>query len=83
MFGQALAGKEYDLIYDCVGTPEDWPKASKVLKKGGQLQSNAHKLKLLDQDSTSQFLPNTSHLGAKKVRVMKASNLQPHEQLIG
>jgi len=32
---QALAGKDYDLIYDCVGTPEDWPKAAKVLKKGG------------------------------------------------
>eukprot|EP00438_Fugacium_kawagutii_P031169 Skav204298 [mRNA] locus=scaffold2227:52259:62186:- [translate_table: standard] len=31
----ALAGKEFDLIFDCVGTPEDWPKASKVLKKGG------------------------------------------------
>ena len=33
---QVLAGKDYDLIYDCVGTPEDWPKASKVLKKGGR-----------------------------------------------
>eukprot|EP00438_Fugacium_kawagutii_P019325 Skav202376 [mRNA] locus=scaffold1406:196836:197888:+ [translate_table: standard] len=33
-WSEALAGKEFDLIFDCVGTPEDWPKASKVLKKG-------------------------------------------------
>ena len=36
--GQVLAGKDYDLIYNCVGTPEDWPKAAKVLKKGGRGQ---------------------------------------------
>jgi len=41
-WSEALAGKDYDLIFDCVGTPEDWPKASKVLKKGGTFVSIAN-----------------------------------------
>lgn len=32
---EVLAGKDFDLIYDCVGTPTDVAEASKVLKKGG------------------------------------------------
>lgn len=38
----ALAGKEYDQIYDCVGDAEDFVKAAKVLKKGGQFVSIAN-----------------------------------------
>lgn len=41
-WAEALAGKDYDLIYDCVGTPEDWPKAAKVLKKGGNFVTIAN-----------------------------------------
>ncbi|CAE7037148.1 unnamed protein product [Symbiodinium sp. CCMP2592] len=41
-WAEALAGKDYDLIYDCVGLPEDWPKASKVLKEGGLFVSLAN-----------------------------------------
>eukprot|EP00933_Yihiella_yeosuensis_P067831 TRINITY_DN7292_c0_g1_i1.p1 TRINITY_DN7292_c0_g1~~TRINITY_DN7292_c0_g1_i1.p1 ORF type:complete len:351 (-),score=100.67 TRINITY_DN7292_c0_g1_i1:145-1197(-) len=41
-WSEVLAGKDYDLIFDCVGTPEDWPKASKVLKKGGDFVSIAN-----------------------------------------
>lgn len=41
-WADALAGKEYDQIYDCVGTPEDWPKAAKILKKGGVFVSIAN-----------------------------------------
>ena len=41
-WADVLAGKDYDLIFDCVGTPEDWPKASKVLKKGGTFVSIAN-----------------------------------------
>jgi len=37
-----LAGKEYDLIYDCVGDAEDWKKAAKVLKKGGKFVTIAN-----------------------------------------
>lgn len=33
-WSEALAGKEYDLIFDCVGAQEDWVDAAKVLKKG-------------------------------------------------
>ena len=41
-WADVLAGKDYDLIFDYVGTPEDWPKASKVLKKGGTFVSIAN-----------------------------------------
>jgi len=41
-WAEVLAGKEYDMIYDCVGDAEDWPKASAVLKKGGLFVSIAN-----------------------------------------
>jgi len=41
-WSEVLAGKDFDLIYDCVGDAEDWPKASKVLKKGGTFVSIAN-----------------------------------------
>lgn len=31
---EALAGQEYDLIFDTIGDQDDWANASKVLKKG-------------------------------------------------
>jgi len=41
-WSEELAGKDYDLILDCVGTEADWPKASKVLKKGAKFVSIAN-----------------------------------------
>ncbi|CAE7779932.1 QOR, partial [Symbiodinium pilosum] len=41
-WADALAGKEYDQIFDCVGEAEDWAKAAKVLKKGGLFVSIAN-----------------------------------------
>lgn len=41
-WSDVLAGKDYDMIYDCVGDAEDWGKAAKVLKKGGQFVSIAN-----------------------------------------
>eukprot|EP00760_Papus_ankaliazontas_P021189 PhM_4_TR18654/c2_g1_i4/m.75769 len=29
---EALAGKDYDVVYDCVGQPDIWPNSHKVLK---------------------------------------------------
>lgn len=37
-----LAGKEYDMILDCVGDDKDWVNAPKVLKKGGLFVSLAN-----------------------------------------
>ena len=31
---EALAGKDYDLIFDTIGDQDDWANANKVLKKG-------------------------------------------------
>lgn len=41
-WSEVLSGKEFDMIYDCVGDAADWPKASKVLKKGGLFVSIAN-----------------------------------------
>jgi len=41
-WSEALAGQNYDMILDCSGVVEDWPKANKVLKKGGQYVSIAN-----------------------------------------
>lgn len=41
-WGDVLAGKEFDLIYDCIGLMEDLTiRAPKVLKKGGKFVSIA------------------------------------------
>ena len=39
---EALAGQEYDMIYDCVGSDDDWVASAKVLKKGGLFLSIAN-----------------------------------------
>lgn len=41
-WSEVLSGKEFDMIYDCVGDAADWGKASKVLKKGGLFVSIAN-----------------------------------------
>lgn len=41
-WSEALAGKDFDQIYDCVGDVADWEKASKILRKGGQFVSIAN-----------------------------------------
>lgn len=41
-WSETLAGKDFDIIFDCVGDAADWPKASKVLKKGGLFVSIAN-----------------------------------------
>lgn len=42
-WGEKLAGADYDLIFDCVGIPEDLTeRAPKVLKKGGRFVSIAN-----------------------------------------
>lgn len=33
-WADVLAGQDYDLIFDCVGSEDDWAKAPTVLKKG-------------------------------------------------
>ena len=38
----ALAGHEYDLVFDTIGKQEDWANAAKVLKKGGDFISVAN-----------------------------------------
>ena len=38
----ALAGQEYDLVFDTIGKQEDWANAAKVLKKGGDFISVAN-----------------------------------------
>jgi len=37
-----MGGQDFDMIYDCVGSQEDWAKAGKVLKKGGKFCSIAN-----------------------------------------
>jgi NADPH:quinone reductase-like Zn-dependent oxidoreductase len=41
-WSERLAGQEYDMIYDCVGSNDDWVASAKVLKKGGLFLSIAN-----------------------------------------
>ncbi|CAF1238868.1 unnamed protein product [Adineta ricciae] len=35
-FGKELKGQDYDVVYDCVGGPEQWTSAQEILKRNGQ-----------------------------------------------
>jgi NADPH:quinone reductase-like Zn-dependent oxidoreductase len=35
-FGEVLQGKNYDVVYDCVGGEQQWSAAQQILKRGGQ-----------------------------------------------
>jgi 2-desacetyl-2-hydroxyethyl bacteriochlorophyllide A dehydrogenase len=39
---EVLAGQDFDLIYDCVGQPQDFANANKVLKKDGKFVTIAN-----------------------------------------
>jgi NADPH:quinone reductase-like Zn-dependent oxidoreductase len=41
-WSERLAGQEYDMIFDCVGSNDDWAASAKVLKKGGLFLSIAN-----------------------------------------
>ncbi|CAJ1368808.1 unnamed protein product [Effrenium voratum] len=63
------AGANVDLIYDCVGTEEDWPKASKVLKKGGKFVTIANfgDAKSTEDHSFQAFLIKSDSEDLKKL----------------
>jgi len=41
-WADVLAGQDYDLVFDCVGSADDWAKAPTVLKKGADFVTVAN-----------------------------------------
>lgn len=54
-WSEILSGEEYDLIFDTVGSPDDWKNASKVLKESCDFISVANFSPDLDANSKNKF----------------------------
>lgn len=54
-WAEVLAGKDYDLIFDCIGLQEDWVDAAKVLKQGCDFISVANFSADADANKTNVF----------------------------
>jgi NADPH2:quinone reductase len=80
-WSEVLAGKKYDMIFDCSGKVEDWPKANKVLKPGGQYVSIANFSGAVStQDHNFKFFVNKSN--RKDLKQVLKMGLKPHTHKI-
>ncbi|CAF3706901.1 unnamed protein product [Adineta steineri] len=58
-FGEELKGKEYDVVFDCVGGEQQWISAQKILKQGGQFITIVG-----DDTKTEMSLKNIATVGS-------------------
>jgi len=80
-WSEVLAGQNYDMILDCSGVVEDWPKANKILKQGGQYVSIANFTgPVSTQDHNFKVFINKSN--EKDLKKVLKMGLTPHTHQI-